>query len=157
MVWGIICNWCVVIFNRQTILLEEGVNMSQAKVDKYKEEKKNRAKTMKIQKVKKAIAIIVVALGIGALIGIPLGKYIYKFKKEQEAKKATIVSDKYATWFEENWGKNYSDIFGGNIDADDLNELIDNYNASASDADQLDPVEDGETVQEIETDADDAE
>ncbi len=131
--------------------------MSQAKVDKYKEEKKNRAKTMKIQKVKKAIAIIVVALGIGALIGIPLGKYIYKFKKEQEAKKATIVSDKYATWFEENWGKNYSDIFGGNIDADDLNELIDNYNASASDADQLDPVEDGETVQEIETDADDAE
>lgn len=131
--------------------------MSQAKVDKYKEEKKNRAKTMKIQKVKKAIAIIVVALGIGALIGIPLGKYIYKFKKEQEAKKATIVSDKYATWFEENWGKNYSDIFGGNIDADDLNELIDNYNASASDADQLDPVEDGETVQEIEMDADDAE
>ncbi len=131
--------------------------MSQAKVDKYKEEKKNRAKTMKIQKVKKAIAIIVVALGIGALIGIPLGKYIYKFKKEQEAKKATIVSDKYATWFEENWGKNYSDVFGGNIDADDLNELIDNYNASASDADQLDPVEDGETVQEIEMDADDAE
>ncbi|MCR5105249.1 MAG: hypothetical protein K6B68_12510 [Eubacterium sp.] len=131
--------------------------MSQAKVDKYKEEKKNRAKTMKRQKVKKAIAIIVVALGIGALIGIPLGKYIYKFKKEQEAKKATIVSDKYATWFEEYWGKNYSDVFGGGIDADDLNELIDDYNASASDADQLESVEDGETVQEIELDGDDVE
>ena len=40
--------------------------MSQEKVDKYKEEKKNRKKTMKINKVKKLGAVLLASLGVGA-------------------------------------------------------------------------------------------
>ena len=47
--------------------------MSQAKVDKYKEEKKNRAKTLKKKKIAKVAGILIAALGVGAIIGIPLG------------------------------------------------------------------------------------
>ena len=57
--------------------------MSQEKVDKYKEEKKNRKKTMKINKVKKLGAVLLASLGVGAIIGIPLGTGLYKYQKKQ--------------------------------------------------------------------------
>ena len=60
--------------------------MSQEKVDRYKEEKKNRAKNMKRAKIKKALIIFAVALVIGALIGIPLGRWIYNYKTTQKNK-----------------------------------------------------------------------
>ncbi len=105
--------------------------MSQQKVDKYKEEKKNRKKTMRIQKVKQAIGVLVVSLGIGALVGIPLGKYLYKYQKAQEAKHRTIAASDYDTWFEEKWAEDYGQI-GVN---EDLQKLLDEFNnASATDA-----------------------
>ena len=81
--------------------------MSQEKVDKYKEEKKNRKKTIKLQKIKKALIVLVLSLGVGALIGIPLGKYIYKVQKEIAEKNKTIVSTQYNEWFENYWNENY--------------------------------------------------
>ena len=106
--------------------------MSQAKVDKYKEEKKNRAKTLKKKKVAKVIGILIAALGVGAIIGILLGKFIYTTKKAEEARRRTVVSSNFETWFDEYWGKNYSDVMG-NANVDDiLNQLQD---ASSTDAD----------------------
>ena len=110
--------------------------MSQQKVDKYKEEKKNRKKTIKLNRVKKALAVFVICLGLGAIIGIPLGKKLYNYQKEEAKKHATIASTDYEGWFDKNWNEKYSD-FGGN---DDLQQLLDQFNsatytdASSSDA-----------------------
>ena len=112
--------------------------MSQAKVDKYKEQKKNRAKTMKLNKIKKALVIFVVALGIGALIGIPLGKYIYKQQKEAAARNATISSLEFEDWFNKKWAGEYSDMF---------------VSASETDAEEdEEDEEDDEDAEEIELD-----
>ena len=113
--------------------------MSQAKVDKYKKEKKNRAKIMKHQKIRKVILILIGALCIGAIIGIPLGKHIYKVRKEIEQSKRTIVADEYEQYFEEFWGKNFSDILGSSEsedEDDDLQELIDTLSGTSTDADE---------------------
>ena len=113
--------------------------MSQQKVDKYKEEKKNRKKTMRIQKVKQAIGVLVVSLGIGALVGIPLGKHLYKYQKAQEAKHRTIAASEYDTWFEEKWNEEYSQV-GVN---EDLQKLLDDFNsASVTDASASDSTAD---------------
>ena len=42
--------------------------MSQAKVDRYKKEKKNRSRDLKLQKVKKALIVFILALAFGVLI-----------------------------------------------------------------------------------------
>ena len=115
--------------------------MSQAKVDKYKEEKKNRAKTLKKKKIAKVAGILIAALGVGAIIGIPLGKFIYTTKKAEEDRKRTVVSDNFETWFNEFWGKNYSDIMG----ASNYQDILDQLNqASGTDATADDASEDVE-------------
>ena len=120
--------------------------MSQEKVDRYKKEKKNRAKTMKLNKIKKAVGIFVAALGLGAIIGIPLGRHIYKVQKEEAEKHKTISASSYETWFADKWDKEYASLF---TSAQDLQEMLDDY-ATASDAD-------AEEDDAIELDADDLE
>ena len=134
--------------------------MSQAKVDKYKEEKKNRAKTMKLNKIKKGIAIFVCALGIGALVGIPLGKFIYKKQKEAAARNATITVADYESWFDKKWAGSYSSLFANSADA--LQDLLNG--ASESDAEEDDDSEEIDAEElgvddddVIELDADDLE
>jgi hypothetical protein len=122
--------------------------MSQAKVDKYKEEKKNRAKTLKRQKAGKVIGILVAALGVGAIIGIPLGKYIYNTKKAEEERSRTVTTANYDTWFDEFWGKHYSgDLAGTNVQ-DLIDQVGDSTNTDAitddEDAIDLGDVEVGE-------------
>ena len=68
--------------------------MSQEKVDRYKKEKQNRAKTLKRKKIKKALAVFILSLGVGALIGIPLGKHIYKVQKEEAFEQKFFPIDK---------------------------------------------------------------
>ncbi len=104
--------------------------MSQQKVDKYKEEKKNRKKTIKLNRVKKALIVFVTCLGVGAIIGIPLGKKLYKYQKEEAKKHATIAANEYEGWFDKNWNEKYANISSNN----DLQQLLDQFN-SASDAD----------------------
>ena len=114
--------------------------MSQAKVDKYKEEKKNRAKTIKRQKFAKVVGVLVAALGVGAIIGIPLGKYIYNERKAEEARHRTIATANLDTWFEEYWGKNYSDALNTN----GVNDILDQLNAAtATDADAMEVDDNG--------------
>ncbi len=88
--------------------------MSQAKVDRYKKEKKNRSRDLKLQKVKKALIVFILALAFGALIGIPLGKAIYKYEKKKAEEHATISSLHYSEWFDNYWVENYADFFVGN-------------------------------------------
>ena len=135
--------------------------MSQAKVDKYKEEKKNRAKIMKRNKIKKVIAIFVCALGLGALIGIPVGKKVYSYEKEKAARNATITALDFDDWFNKKWAGDYSALFANANSLDDM--LI----STATDADAEDYLDeedvelDGEDVEfageEIELDEDDLE
>ena len=107
--------------------------MSQEKVDKYKKEKKNRKKTIKRNRIIKALCVFVAALGVGALVGIPLGKYIYKVQKEEEVKNRTIVSSDYETWFNDYINNSYSQVFGGSSATDD---------ASSTDATEENVVDD---------------
>ena len=102
--------------------------MSQEKVDKYKEEKKNRKKTMKINKVKELGAVLLASLGVGAIIGIPLGKGLYNYQKKQAEKHRTIAASEYANWFEAKWNKDYYDI-GAN---QDLQKMLDEFNSATA-------------------------
>ena len=107
--------------------------MSQEKVDRHKKEKKNRAKTMRRQKVKKALAVFICSLGVGALIGIPLGKHIYKVQKEKADANRTIVSSEFDAWFEDHWKEKYGYEAASSTDAQ-YQDLLDQYN-NASDTD----------------------
>ena len=103
--------------------------MSQAKVDKYKEEKKNRSKTIKMNRVKKAIGICVACLIAGAAIGIPVGKFAYAKHQEEVKKNATVQSADLDSWFDKYYVGNYSDFFQG-YSVDDASET----DASETDA-----------------------
>ncbi len=77
--------------------------MSQAKVDRYKENKKNRSKILKQKKIKKYTAILVTAFCVGALIGIPVGKGIYKYSKNLAEQNKTVNDMDYNSWFNNYW------------------------------------------------------
>ena len=92
--------------------------MSQAKVDKHKNEKKNREKIKRRKKIKQAITVFIAAIAIGALIGVPLGRKIYKENKKSEDAKAAeaakyISSDDLNSWLDQYWVDNYSDLYSG--------------------------------------------
>jgi len=108
--------------------------MSQSKVDKHKQDRKNRAKTLRRQKITKTVVICVIAVGLGALVGIPIGKKLYNIKKEREAAKATIAADSFETWFEDYWVENFSDYFVG-VD------YVSEDDASVTDAEETDTEE----------------
>lgn len=109
--------------------------MSQEKVDRYKKEKKNRSRTLKLKKVRKALIVFVLSLGVGALIGIPLGKYMYKLQKEEAERNKTVAASQYDTWFESYWSEK---IGYSSTSEEDLQKMLDQYStstdASASDA-----------------------
>ena len=88
--------------------------MSQEKVDRYKEEKKNRAKNMKKARIRKVLIIFLVALVLGAAIGFPLGKWIYDYKKTHVKEEDVFISSfEYKDWFDKYWVENYSDLYTG--------------------------------------------
>ncbi|MDE6026174.1 MAG: hypothetical protein K2G45_12075 [Lachnospiraceae bacterium] len=85
--------------------------MSQAKVDRYKKEKKNRAKNLKKKKIKGLIALFVCALFVGAAIGYPLGKVIYKQYAAERDANATINPDALNYNIQKYWSAMYSDNY----------------------------------------------
>ncbi|MBQ6231716.1 MAG: hypothetical protein IJJ74_11450 [Eubacterium sp.] len=92
--------------------------MSQQKVDRYKEEKKNREKTKRRKKIKQTIAIFLAAIALGAMIGVPLGRKIYKENKKKEDAKAAeaakyVSADDLNSWLDSYWVENYSDLYTG--------------------------------------------
>jgi len=98
--------------------------MSQEKVDRNKLAKKNRERDKKRAKIKKVLIIFLVALLLGAAIGIPLGRWIYNYKtthvKEEDV---FISSNDYENWFNQYWVENYSDLVtGASLATEDLTE-----------------------------------
>lgn len=85
--------------------------MSQAKVDKYKKEKKNRAKTIKRKKVKAAVGFITLCLLVGAAIGYPLGQKIYKDYAAERAANATIEAETFHYNLQKYWSEHYTELF----------------------------------------------
>ncbi len=117
--------------------------MSQEKVDKYKEEKKNRAKTIKKNKVKKALGICLACLLAGAAIGVPIGKFAYNRHQAEIKRNATIPAGDFENWFNKYYVGNYSDLFQGFSTTDATGTDASASDASASDAETL-PVTDTE-------------
>lgn len=108
--------------------------MSQAKVDKYKKEKKNRAKTVKKQRAKKVAGMLVFLAVVGCAIGFPLGKKLYKVSVEHRKATATINTSLYPYWMQQYWDNEYSDFWM----SDDTTSSTDATasDATATDADQ---------------------
>ncbi|MBO4864678.1 MAG: hypothetical protein J5517_09940 [Eubacterium sp.] len=125
--------------------------MSQAKVDKYKEEKKNRAKIMKRNKIKKAIGIFIAALGLGAIIGIPVGKKIYSYEKEKAARNATITALDFDDWFNKKWAGSYSSLFAN---AQALQDMLNSSTATDADAEEEYIDDEDLDVEDIEVEGD---
>ena len=89
--------------------------MSQAKVDRYKEEKKNRSKNLKKKKIRKYVAIFTTALCLGALCGVPIGKRVYKYSKAKYLANKTVAAVDYQAWFKNYWVDKYYKITGGTL------------------------------------------
>ncbi|MBE5952906.1 MAG: hypothetical protein E7257_01955 [Lachnospiraceae bacterium] len=110
--------------------------MSQAKVDKYKEEKKNRAKNVKKARVKKVAKVLIGAAIVGMIIGFPLGRIMYKHNYNQRMEKATISATIYDYWFNEYWSLHHSEKFTsgnaneGALSQDELDQLVDDISSN---------------------------
>ena len=82
--------------------------MSQAKVDRYKEEKKNRKTIQKKRKAKQVVEILVCAAILGALVGFPLGRHAYQKNYETRQANKTINASVYDYWAQQYWAANYT-------------------------------------------------
>ncbi|MBE5931950.1 MAG: hypothetical protein E7263_00835 [Lachnospiraceae bacterium] len=113
--------------------------MSQAKVDKYKKEKKNRAKNVKKARVKKVVNTLLVAAVIGIIIGFPLGKIMYNHYYDKKMEKATISTAIFDYWFQEYWDLHHAEKFGveevvdQELSDEQIDQLVDEI-SSASDS-----------------------
>ncbi len=88
--------------------------MSQEKVDKYKEAKKNRERDKKRAKVKKVLLIFLTAILVGAAIGVPLGRYIYNYQQTHVKEEDVFISaNDYDEWFNKLWVDQYADYYTG--------------------------------------------
>ena len=93
--------------------------MSQAKVDRYKEEKKNRKKIQKKQRVKQVVEILVCAAILGALVGFPIGRHAYQKSYDTRQANKTIQASIYDYWGQQYWAANYAgSIFQTASDSD---------------------------------------
>ena len=114
--------------------------MSQAKVDKYKEEKKKRAKVVKRARVKKVAVTLLWAAILGVIIGFPLGRIMYNRYYDKKMEDATISTTIYDYWYQEYWDLHFGDKFTSSTTStestltdDQIEELMNELN-SASDA-----------------------
>lgn len=120
--------------------------MSQAKVDKYKEEKKNREKNVKKARVKKVAGVLAGAAIVGMIIGFPLGRIMYNHYYEDKQNNATVTAGVYDYWFQQYWNLNHADKFASSssytpesgLSDEEIDALVDEL-SSSSDAVILTP------------------
>lgn len=93
--------------------------MSQAKVDKYKKEKKNRAKMIKRQHARRIAGLFILVAVIGCAIGFPLGRKLYKISVEHRNATATVSTELYPYWMQQYWSTNYSGYWASEDTASD--------------------------------------
>jgi hypothetical protein len=74
--------------------------MSQAKVDKRKQEKKNRASIKKKKKIKKIAGYSIFGIIVGCILGGTIGVKIYKSIPKY------VDSDKFGAYVNEVWAEN---------------------------------------------------
>ena len=108
--------------------------MSQAKVDRYKEEKKNRKKTMKRKKRRQVAEILVCFAILGAFVGYPIGRHLYQKDYEKRLANKTINAEAYDYWSQQYWSTHYS----GTVFPEEFASATD---ASTTDASASDAVE----------------
>lgn len=92
--------------------------MSQAKVDKYKKEKQNRAKKIKRRKIRNFILCMLFVFLISMGIGYPLGRLLYKKSYEKRLNNATISSASYDIWAQQYIAEEYNYLFSADADSD---------------------------------------
>ncbi len=85
--------------------------MSQAKVDKYKKEKKSRNKRLKHKRIRNFIISMIFVFFVSMGIGYPLGKYLYKKSYEKRMANATISAASYDYWAQQYIDGEYSYLF----------------------------------------------
>ncbi len=88
--------------------------MSQTKVDKYKKEKKNRAKTIKKQKRNQYIKVCICAGILGGILGYPIGRMIYKQSVKDQAERRTVLAQNFDAYTDQYWFDNYAGVTGLN-------------------------------------------
>lgn len=108
--------------------------MSQAKVDKYKKEKKNRAKNIKKAKIKKIVGIFVGALLVGSAIGYPLGKHMYKVNRANREANTTIKAENVDYWTQQHFSAYYSYLFPNYDDIASGSDALEASDATTSDS-----------------------
>lgn len=116
--------------------------MSQAKVDKYKKEKKNRAKMLKRKKIRKVITVFVLALAIGGVLGATIGRRYYDYVTERERANRTVSALYFDDWFNNYYNANYSTLVSFDTSSDSEGASV--SDASASDAESDTDVSDSE-------------
>ena len=103
--------------------------MSQKKVDKYKEEKKNRAKKLKKKRVREYALVIIGFAALGAAIGYPFGRFLYRQNYNKRKANAKVEAAQFDYWFNKEWQANISGTLGYEVTFED---------ATASDATSTD-------------------
>lgn len=86
--------------------------MSQAKVDKYKEEKKNRGKKIKRKHARDYALVIIGFAALGAAIGYPFGRFLYKQNLHKRQAKARVEAAQYDYWFDKQWNADVAGNLG---------------------------------------------
>lgn len=86
--------------------------MSQSKVDKYKEEKKNRGKKIKKQRAREYAMVIIGFAALGAAIGYPFGRFLYKVNHNKRVANAKVEAVQFDYWFDKQWNADYSGQLG---------------------------------------------
>ena len=89
--------------------------MSQAKVDKYKKEKKNREKVIKRKKIRNFILVMILVFFVSMGIGYPLGQFLYKKNYEKRMENATVSAASYDYWVQQYIDTNYGHLFSDNV------------------------------------------
>lgn len=85
--------------------------MSQAKVDKYKKERKNRAKAIKKKRIRNFILLMLLLFCVSMAIGYPLGRFLYKKSYEKRMENSTISVQSYYYWSQQYMDSEYGYLF----------------------------------------------